>query len=325
MAYLSEADFLVDRRLLRRKLTFWRVALFAVLAALLIGLGVHYAGGDGAPGGGRHIARLAIEGVITGDKDTLKLIKDIGESRSAEALIVTIESPGGTTTGAEKLYKELRLVAEKKPVVAVIGTVAASGGYIAALGTDRIFAEGNSLVGSIGVLFQFPNFSKLLDTVGVAFESVKSSPLKAAPSGVEPTSPEARAALAALVTDSFDWFKGLVKERRHLDDRQVARVSDGRVFTGRQGIDQSLVDALGGEREAIAWLEQEKKIAKDLTVRDWKKDRSFERLGILGASAGLLEMLGLDPLALMLRRLAATGDARLLDGLVSVWQVAPVD
>ncbi|MFM2445121.1 MAG: hypothetical protein RJB09_2307 [Pseudomonadota bacterium] len=325
MAYPSEADFLVDRRLLRRKLTFWRVALFAVLAALLIGLGVHYAGGDGAPGGGRHIARLAIEGVITGDKDTLKLIKDIGESRSAEALIVTIESPGGTTTGAEKLYKELRLVAEKKPVVAVIGTVAASGGYIAALGTDRIFAEGNSLVGSIGVLFQFPNFSKLLDTVGVAFESVKSSPLKAAPSGVEPTSPEARAALAALVTDSFDWFKGLVKERRHLDDRQVARVSDGRVFTGRQGIDLSLVDALGGEREAIAWLEQEKKIAKDLTVRDWKKDRSFERLGILGASAGLLEMLGLDPLALMLRRLAATGDARLLDGLVSVWQVAPVD
>ena len=325
MAYPSEADFLVDRRLLRRKLTFWRVALFAVLAALLIGLGVHYAGGDGAPGGGRHIARLAIEGVITGDKDTLKLIKDIGESRSAEALIVTIGSPGGTTTGAEKLYKELRLVAEKKPVVAVIGTVAASGGYIAALGTDRIFAEGNSLVGSIGVLFQFPNFSKLLDTVGVAFESVKSSPLKAAPSGVEPTSPEARAALAALVTDSFDWFKGLVKERRHLDDRQVARVSDGRVFTGRQGIDLSLVDALGGEREAIAWLEQEKKIAKDLTVRDWKKDRSFERLGILGASAGLLEMLGLDPLALMLRRLAATGDARLLDGLVSVWQVAPVD
>jgi protease-4 len=325
MAYPSEADFLVDRRLLRRKLTFWRVALFALLAALLIGVGVHYAGGDGAPGGGRHIARLAIEGVITGDKDTLKLIKDIGESRSAEALIVTIESPGGTTTGAEKLYKELRLVAEKKPVVAVIGTVAASGGYIAALGTDRIFAEGNSLVGSIGVLFQFPNFSKLLDTVGVAFESVKSSPLKAAPSGVEPTSPEARAALAALVTDSFDWFKGLVKERRHLDDRQVARVSDGRVFTGRQGIDLSLVDALGGEREAIAWLEQEKKIAKDLTVRDWKKDRSFERLGILGASAGLLEMLGLDPLALMLRRLAATGDARLLDGLVSVWQVAPVD
>jgi len=320
----SDADFLVDRRILRRKLTFWRVALFALLAAFIVGLAVNYFGKD-AGHGGRHIARLAIEGVITGDKDTLKLVRDIGASRGAQAVIVTIESPGGTTTGAERLYKELRLVAEKKPVVAVVGTMAASGGYIAAMGGDRIFAEGNSLVGSIGVLFQFPNFSKLLDTVGVAVESVKSSPLKAAPSGVEPTSPEARAALAALVSDSFDWFKGLVKDRRHLDDAQLAKVSDGRVFTGRQGIDLKLVDALGGEREAIAWLEQEKKISKDLPVRDWKKDRSLERLGLLGASAGLLESFGLDALATPLKRLAALGDARLLDGLVSVWQVAPVD
>lgn len=325
MSFPNDADLLVDRRRLRRKLTFWRVALFALLAALLIGLGVRYAGPDGGPGGGHHIARLAIEGLITGDNGTLKLIRDIGESGATDALILTIESPGGTTTGAERLYKELRRVADKKPVVAVVGTMAASGGYIAALGSDRIFAEGNSLVGSIGVLFQFPNFSKLLDTVGVTFESVKSAPLKAAPSGVEPTSPEARAALAELVRDSFDWFKGLVKERRRLDDAQVARVSDGRVFTGRQGLDLKLIDALGGEREAIAWLEQEKKIGRDLPVRDWKKDRSFERLGILGASAGLFQMLGLDSLALPLRRLGAMSDARLLDGLVSVWQVAPVD
>lgn len=324
MASLPEPDLLVDRRILRRKLTFWRVALFAVLALVIIGIGMRATGRDGLPGG-KHIARLAIEGVITGDHDTLKLIRDIGASHSAEAVIVSIESPGGTTTGAERLYNELRRVAEKKPVVAVVGTMAASGGYIAAMGTDRIFAEGNSLVGSIGVLFQFPNFTKLLDTVGVSVESVKSSPLKAAPSGVEPTSPEARAALAALVTDSFDWFKGLVKGRRQLDDAQLARVSDGRVFTGRQGLDLKLVDAIGGEREAIAWLEREKKIDRNLPVRDWKKDRSFERLGILGVSAGLLQGLGLDRLAAPLERLAAFGDARLLDGLVSVWQVAPVD
>ncbi len=319
----SDADYLVDRRILRRKLTVWRLALFALLAAVIIGVGLDYMG-DSAPGG-RHIARLSIEGVITGDKDTLKLVRDVARATSAEALIVTIESPGGTTTGAERLYKELRLVAEKKPVVAVVGTMAASGGYIAAMGADRIFAEGNSLVGSIGVLFQFPNFSKLLDTIGVAVESVKSSPLKAAPSGVEPTSPEARAALAALVADSFDWFKALVKDRRHLDDAQLAKVSDGRVFTGRQGMEMKLVDALGGEQEAIAWLEQEKKIEKGLPVRDWKKDRSLERLGVLGASASLLEGLGIDVLARPLKRLAALGDARVLDGLVSVWQVAPVD
>lgn len=320
----SDADYLVDRRILRRKLTFWRVALFALLAAVIVGLGLHYSGNEMGTGG-RHIARLSIEGVITGDKDTLKLIRDIGAARGAEALIVTIESPGGTTTGSERLYKELRLVAEKKPVVAVVGTMAASGGYIAALGSDRIFAEGNSLVGSIGVLFQFPNFSKLLETVGVAVESVKSSPLKAAPSGVEPTSPEARAALNALVADSYNWFKTLVKDRRSMDDALLARVADGRVFTGRQALDLKLVDALGGERDAISWLESERKIDKELPVRDWKKERSLERLGLLGVSAGLLESLGLDALAMPLRRLAALGDARLLDGLVSVWQVGSID
>ncbi len=323
MATIPEADLLVDRRILRRKLTFWRVALLAILAAGVIGFSLYYGGEDLA--GGRHIARLSIEGVITGDKDTLKLVREIGNSHGAQALIVTIESPGGTTTGAERLYNELRIVAAKKPVVAVVGTMAASGGYIAAMGTDRIFAEGNSLVGSIGVLFQFPNFGKLLDTVGVSMESVKSSPLKAAPNGYEPTSPEARAALAALVSDSFNWFKDLVKSRRALSEGELAKVSDGRVFTGRQGIDLKLVDALGGEREAIEWLEQDKKIPKGLPVREWKKPRSLERLGLLGASVAALEGLGLFELATPLRRLANMGDARLLDGLVSVWQVAPVD
>lgn len=325
MASFPDPDHLVDRRILRRKLTFWRVALFLVVIAGIIGVGMRYAGVGGEAKTGKHIARLSIEGVITGDKDTLKLVRDIGASKNAEALIVSIESPGGTTTGAERLYNELRRVAEKKPVVAVVGTMAASGGYIAALGTERIFAEGNSLVGSIGVLFQFPNFGKLLETVGVSVESVKSAPLKAAPNGFEPTSPEARAALAALVSDSFVWFKGLVKDRRQMSDEELTKVSDGRVFTGRQSMSLKLVDALGGEREAIAWLETEKKIDKNLPVRDWKKDRSLERLGILGVSLGFLELLGLDGAASRLERLSHLGETRLLDGLVSVWQVTPVD
>jgi protease-4 len=317
------ADQMVDRRRLRRKLTFWRVALLSLLAVIVIGVGVYRSGPDAK--GREHIARISIEGVITGDRDTLKLIHDVGESKSVAALLLTIESPGGTTTGAERLYKALRVVAEKKPVVAVVGTMAASGGYIAALGTDRIFAEGNSLVGSIGVLFQFPNFAKLMDTVGVKMEEVKSAPLKASPNGFEPTSPEARAALASLVSDSFIWFKELVKERRHLADNEVSVVSDGRVFTGRQGLGLKLVDALGGEREAIAWLESDRKIDKGLPVRDWKKQRSLERLGILGVSAAALDQFGLSELAAPLRRLGAMGDTRVLDGLVSVWQAAPVD
>ena len=323
MASFPDPDHLVDRRILRRKLTFWRVALFLVLIAGAVAVGMRYAGGEATHG--KHIARLSIEGVITGDKDTLKLVRDIGTSKNAQALIVSIESPGGTTTGSERLYNELRQVAEKKPVVAVVGTMAASGGYIAALGTERIFAEGNSLVGSIGVLFQFPNFGKLLETVGVSVESVKSSPLKASPNGFEPTSPEAREALAALVSDSFIWFKNLVKTRRQMSDADLSKVSDGRVFTGRQAVGLKLVDALGGEREAIAWLEADKKIDHNLPVRDWKKDRSLERLGILSASARFFELMGWGGAATQLERLSQLSETRLLDGLVSVWQVTPVD
>jgi protease-4 len=258
--------------------------------------------------------------MILGDKDTIDLIKKIGDSSQAKAVLLAIDSPGGTTTGAEKLYDELRRLNEKKPVVAVVGSLAASGAYIAAIATDTIVAEGNALVGSIGVLFQYPNFYKLLDSLGVKVEEVKSSPLKASPNGFEPTSEAARAAIASLVADSYAWFKDLVKERRHLDDAALAKVADGRVFTARQGVPLKLVDILGGEREAIAWLEANKKIAKDLPVRDWKKKASFERLGLVEGAAGAARLLGLETLAVALDQAVTVERRSSLDGLLAIWQ-----
>jgi protease-4 len=312
------ADYLVERRKMRRKVTFWRVAALVVAISALIGLAARL------NNSGPHIARVSIEGIITGDERTLKLLHDVGES-NASAVILSIESPGGTTTGAERLYDEIRHLAEKKPVVATVGTMAASGGYIAALAADSIVARGNSLVGSIGVLFQYPNVSKLLANFGVQVEEVKSSPLKAAPNGFEPTSDAARAAVAALVADSFEWFKGLVKERRKLNDDELAIVTDGRVFTGRQAIPLKLVDRIGGEREAISWLEREKNIAKGLPVRTWRPDRSFETLGILGSLEDLAARLGVSTALHLLQRGSATADVRLLDGLVAVWQSSPAE
>src|SRR6201999_3949040 len=102
-----------------------------------------------------------------------------------------------------------------------------SGAYITAIGADRIFVHQNSLVGSIGVLAEYPNVSGLMDKLGVKFETIKSSPLKAAPNGLEPTSEAARAAIAAIIDDSFAWFKGLVRERRSMSDDELARVDDG--------------------------------------------------------------------------------------------------
>ncbi len=316
------ADYLVERRLLLRRLSFWRVAAFGAAAIGLLILGLRLL--DGALNFAPHIARLSIDGLITGDRETLKLISKIEESDAA-AVLVSIDSPGGTTTGAERLYEAIRRLSAKKPTAAVVGTLAASGGYIVALGTDQIVARGNSLVGSIGVLVEYPNFTKLLDTIGVKVEDVKSSPLKASPNGFEPTTPEARAALASIVEDSFAWFKALVKQRRGLTDPQLAAVDDGRVFTGRQGLNLHLVDRLGGEREAIVWLEQEKSVPKGLKVRDWKKSSSLGRLRLFSFAARAAGLLHLDELS----RLFAEGDrfaqARMLDGLVSIWQVDGVN
>ncbi len=178
MTQATPVETVLDRRQLRRKLTRWRLGALGLGIVAILALASRFDSEAGhiAP----HIARLEINGLITGDRDTLKLIKSVEDSKAA-AVIVEIASPGGTVTGSEHIYDELRRLAAKKPVVAVVDSMAASGGYIVAMGADRIVADGNSLVGSIGVLFQFPNVSKLLDTVGVKVETIKSSPLKAAP------------------------------------------------------------------------------------------------------------------------------------------------
>jgi len=311
---MSSVETVLDRRQLRRKLTRWRLAaLTLAIIAILVAAG-RFAGDAGrlTP----HIARIEIGGLITGDRDTLKLLKSAGESKAA-AVIVQVSSPGGTVTGSEHIYDELRRISEKKPVVAVVDTMAASGGYIVALGADHIVADGNSLIGSIGVLFQFPNVSKLLDTIGVHVETIKSSPLKAAPNGLEPTSEAARAAIDALVFDSYSWFKSLVKQRRNLDDAELAAVADGRVFTGRQSMSLKLIDEFGGEREAIAWLEKERNVAKGLPIKELKKDSVGKPFNLFSAAVWL----GLGSAETLASQIANVQEQAGLDGLLAIWHV----
>src|ERR1700737_2660875 len=253
-----DSDVIVDRRRIRRKLTFWRVtaALVAIAAVAIVGV-VMTPGGRGALTTSGSIACGNIEGMICSDQERVAALERLENSQSA-AVIVHINSPGGTTAGSEQLYDALVRLKAKKPLVVVVEGLAASGGYITAIAADHIVAQQSSLVGSIGVLFQIPNFTELLKTVGVKVEEVKSSPLKAAPNGFEPTSPEARDALDALVKDSYAWFRGLVKERRGMDDALLEKVADGRVFTGRQAVDLKLVDQLGDEKTAVTWLVTQK-------------------------------------------------------------------
>src|SRR3954465_7815777 len=264
-----DADLIVDRRRMRRKLTFWRVLAVIVAIAAVVALAATARRGEVLTAGGDYIARVKITGLIRNDQERVEQLEKLAKS-SAKAVIVHVDSPGGTTAGSEQLHESLRRVAAAKPLVVVVDGLAASGGYIAAMSADHIVAQETSLVGSIGVLFQYPNVGDLLKTLGVKGEEIKSPPLKAAPNGYEPTSPEARAAIEAIVADSYAWFRDLVKTRRSLDQAELDRVADGRVFTGRQGVPLKLVDELGDERTAIAWLAKERKIDPKTPVRDYR-------------------------------------------------------
>ena len=203
-----DADTIVDRRRMRRKLTFWRVCaiILAIGAVIAAGAALRAPGTEawiGSPAGS--IARVTISGLIRNDMQRVEALERLGKSR-ARAVIVHINSPGGTTAGSEQLHDSLMRLKEQKPLVVVVDGLAASGGYITALAADHIIALETSLVGSIGVLFQYPNVTDLLKTLGVKVEEIKSSPLKAAPNDFEPTSPEARAAIEAIVSDSYACF-----------------------------------------------------------------------------------------------------------------------
>ena len=315
-----DADAIVDRRRMRRKLTFWRVAaLLVVLVAIGIA-GLALMPATGLKPGDTAIARIKIQGIIRGNQNRVEALERLAKSH-ARAVIVHLDSPGGTTAGSEQLYDALRALQEKKPMVVVVDGLAASGAYIAALASEHIIAHDTSLVGSIGVLFQYPNFTDVLKTIGIKVEEVKSSPLKAAPNGFEPTSPEARAAIEAIVLDSYGWFKGLVKDRRKLDDSQLAKVADGRVFTGRQAVPLRLVDAIGNEKSAIVWLEKEKKVPANTPVRDFSLEPRFSELSFLHVAAWGFRQAGLTSWSQQIQEWAgAQAFERLnLDGLLALW------
>jgi protease-4 len=315
-----DADAIVDRRRMRRKLTFWRVLAILVVLLAAVGAGLALVPGSRLMPATASVARIKISGLIRGNQDRVEALDRLAKSR-AVAVIVHIDSPGGTTSGSQQLFDALRELQAKKPTVVVVDGLAASGAYIAAISVDHIIAEDTSLVGSIGVLFQYPNFTDVLKTIGIKVEEVKSSPLKAAPNGFEPTSPEARAAIEAIVLDSYGWFKGLVKDRRQMDDAQLTRVADGRVFTGRQAVALKLIDGLGNEKTALAWLESEKKVPANTPVRDFSLEPRFSELSFLHVAAFAFQAVGLSAIA---QRIEEWGGAQAierlnLDGLLALW------
>lgn len=313
------AEDLIDRRRLRGKLRFWRVAAIVVVAIAVLAVPIF--GWQGTILPREQIARVSIEGMILHDEKLLDLLDELKDDDAVKAVVLHVNSPGGTTVGGESLYEAVRAIAAVKPVAAEVGTLAASAGYMVASGADHIVARRTSIVGSIGVIFQYVDASSLLRTIGVEVNAIKSAPLKAEPSPFAPASEEAREMIGRLVMDTYDWFVALVAERRGLSPADALALADGSVFSGHQGLQNRLVDALGGEDQVRLWLEQERGVTAGLEFVDRKpdKDGGFGSSIFSLARSGVFSALGLDP------RSASLEDALLrraghLDGLVSLWQ-----
>jgi protease-4 len=259
-----ETDLLLDRRRLKRRLFVWRsLTVLAVLAAVLVAVrGAH-------PGLGQaRLERLTISGIISDNRKLNEAINKAADNSNVKALIVAIDSPGGSVAGGEGLHDAIARVAAKKPVVAVMGGTAASAGYMIAVPAERIFAREATLTGSIGVLLETGEVSGLLNKIGISTDAIVSGPLKDQPSFTKPMSPEGRQVLQALVMDMYEQFVGMVASGRHMDPARVRELADGRAYTGQQALKLGLVDQIGDEHDARQWLAKTKGVSADLPVDD---------------------------------------------------------
>ena len=317
---MIEAETVIERRRLRRRLTLWRLlaVVLAVFFIALLATGNQRFAGSGSflP----HIARVSVSGLITDDQKMLELLDKVGKSSQVRAVILDINSPGGTTTGGEAMYDAIRQLAEKKPVVAVCGTLATSAAYIVALATDRIFVYGNTITGSVGVIFQWADVSELMKTLGVKVEEIKSGPLKAVPNPFQPADEKARAVGEEMVQEAKVWFVDLVAKRRKIEPATVPGLTDGRVYSGRQALELKLVDEIGDEKDAKRWLQKERAVTPGLSVVEWKpKTESGGALSWLFGS--IASGLGISA-ANFASLFGQVSEGLRLDGLVSLWHPA---
>ncbi len=311
---IDNGDLILDRRNLKRSLNKWRGIAIGVLVAAFWGLITMNDRLSAYLGVSDQIARIEISGIILEDQARTKMLEKLAKDDGVKALLVKFNSPGGTTTGGEALYTELRTIAKTRPVVAVFGTMATSAAYMSGVAADHIVARGNSITGSVGVIMQWAEVSGLMEKLGVQMNEMKSGNLKAVPSPFVPLNEEGRALTQDMIDESHRWFVDLVVLRRNIKVDQIPGFMKGRIFSGRQALEFGLVDKIGGERQALEWLTKTKNIDEDLPVIDWASDAQ-DQSGLFGlAASSLSNLFGFDVSSLVA---SFTKSTRVQNGLIS--------
>jgi protease-4 len=298
------ADTLLDRMRLKQQLGRWR--MLAILVALFAVWALFEKGSQFSPMESDYIARITVDSVITDDPALSKLIEKTRKDRHAKAVLVWLDTPGGSAVGGQQLYLDLLNLSKAKPVVAVMRTMATSAGYMAALGADHIVAREGTVTGSIGVIMESFEATELAEKLGIKPIVIKSGPNKASPNPMEKFTPDQQAVMQGVIQDFFNWFVDIVAERRNLPRDTVVKLADGRIYTGRQALKVKLIDQLGGEKEALQWLQQNRKISNTLEVKDVKVEKEQQSL--------------FDELSQMANGNISAHFLQKLDGLSAIWQ-----
>lgn len=268
-------DYLIERKRNKFQLAKWKIICLLLISAIIFIVGnkiftnknISYLSKDMS---GDYIANILLEEIIYDDLSRVKKLEKIAVDKNVKAVIIHINSPGGSVVGSEMLYNSFRKIAKNKPVVVVMDSVAASGGYLIALGGDYIIAHNGTITGSIGVLMEMPEITELAERVGIKFNHFKSNPLKANPSFTEKLNSEAEKAVMDNTYDVYDYFTELVSKRRNLDLDFVRKIADGRVYSAKLAMQYKLIDEIGNEDSAIKWLEEKKDIPKNLKILEIK-------------------------------------------------------
>lgn len=297
-----DADYLLDRRALKRRVIFWRwLAITVAIGFITFTFWDH----SSLQLDNSHIKSLQINGTIYHDKDRVLAIEKARDNPSVKALIIEINSPGGTVIGGETLYEAIRYFAHKKPVVAIMGDVATSAGYMAAIAAEKIYAQKATITGSIGVLFQTAEITEFLEKLGITVEAVKSTPLKGSPSLLEKVTPEARKSKRLIVEDMSNMFIRMVADRRNISIERARTLADGRVYTGQMALRHGLIDAIGGRKKALKWLKNKRNIPDNLPI--FNLQAATSKINWLKHIQSLTQKV-------------AISDRLMLDGLLSIWQ-----
>lgn len=230
-------------------------------AAVLLGGTVaavrHFSGGDDGTGLGKEgIGVVYIEGVITDSRDVNAWIDDLYADEDIKGVLLRVNCPGGAVAPSQEIYANVKRLAEKKPVVVSMASVAASGGYYVSCPANTIVANPSTLTGSIGVIMEMSNLEGLFEKLGIKRQALTSGPLKDAGSPFRAMTPEDRKYLEALIQDIHEQFVSDVASARVMDVEAIRPYADGRALTGNQALSAGLVDKLGGMTVAVRELKQ---------------------------------------------------------------------